>query len=101
LPKYEYCRYWKILEITGYTSIADTGRLGTKLRNVLILGFLSCLCVCYERTECIGRPAERRLGAGERKRGGKEGKRGERVEKREGRKVKRGVPNLPVSAILV
>jgi hypothetical protein len=26
LPKYEYCRYWKILENTGNTSIADTGR---------------------------------------------------------------------------
>jgi nitric oxide reductase large subunit len=26
LPKYEYCRYWKILGNTGYTSIADTGR---------------------------------------------------------------------------
>jgi hypothetical protein len=25
----------QILENTGYTSIADTGRLGTKLRNVL------------------------------------------------------------------
>jgi hypothetical protein len=23
---YQYCRYWKILENTGYTSIADTGR---------------------------------------------------------------------------
>jgi hypothetical protein len=22
---YQYCRYWKILENTGYTSIADTG----------------------------------------------------------------------------
>jgi hypothetical protein len=22
----QYCRYWKILENTGYTSIADTGR---------------------------------------------------------------------------
>jgi hypothetical protein len=32
---YQYYRYWKILENTGYTSIADTGRLGTKLRNVL------------------------------------------------------------------
>jgi hypothetical protein len=29
---YQYCRYWKILENTGYTSIADTGRLATKLR---------------------------------------------------------------------
>ena len=62
LPKYEYCRYWKILENTGNTSIADTGRfwkilvipvlqilentgntsiadtgrLGMKLRNVLL-----------------------------------------------------------------
>jgi hypothetical protein len=33
---YQYCRYWKILENTGYTSIADTGRLVTKLRNVLV-----------------------------------------------------------------
>jgi hypothetical protein len=24
---YQYCRYWKILENTGYTSIADTGRV--------------------------------------------------------------------------
>ena len=37
--KYWYCRYWKILENTGYTSIADTGRLGTKLRNVLVYCF--------------------------------------------------------------
>ena len=26
LPKYEYCRYRKIMGNTGYTSIADTGR---------------------------------------------------------------------------
>jgi hypothetical protein len=26
LPKYEYCRYRKILGNTGYISIADTGR---------------------------------------------------------------------------
>ena len=75
---YQYCRYWKILENTGYTSIADTGRiqkiqycrywkilvipvlltdtgrLGTKLRNVLVhCFFLSCLCVCYERTDSV------------------------------------------------
>jgi hypothetical protein len=25
LPKYEYCRYWKILGNTGNTSIVDTG----------------------------------------------------------------------------
>jgi hypothetical protein len=36
---YQYCRYWKILENTGYTSIADTGRLATKLRNVLVFFF--------------------------------------------------------------
>jgi hypothetical protein len=23
---YQYCRYWKVLENIGYTSIADTGR---------------------------------------------------------------------------
>ena len=28
VPVYQYCRYWKILENTGYTSIADIGRLG-------------------------------------------------------------------------
>jgi hypothetical protein len=32
---YQYCRYWKILENTGYTNIAHTGRLAAKLRNVL------------------------------------------------------------------
>jgi hypothetical protein len=37
---YQYCSYWKILENTGYTSIADTGRLAMKLRNV----FLYSLC---------------------------------------------------------
>ena len=36
---YQYCRYWKILEHTGYTNIADTGRLFTKLRNVLVYWF--------------------------------------------------------------
>jgi hypothetical protein len=47
-------KYWKILENTGYTSIADTGRLATKLRNVLVYCFfLSCLCVCYERTDSV------------------------------------------------
>jgi hypothetical protein len=51
---YQYCRYWKILENIGYTSIADTGRLGTKLRNVLVYCFfLSCLWVCYERTDSV------------------------------------------------
>ena len=35
-------KYWKILENTGYTSIADTGRLATKLRNVLVYCFFFC-----------------------------------------------------------
>jgi hypothetical protein len=26
--QYQYCRYWKILENTGNTSIADIGRIG-------------------------------------------------------------------------
>jgi hypothetical protein len=44
----QYCRYWKILENT------DTGRLATKLRNVLVYCFfLSCLCICYERTDSV------------------------------------------------
>jgi hypothetical protein len=51
---YQYCRYWKILENTGNTSIADTGyntsiadtgRLGTKLRNVLVYCFFLVLSV--------------------------------------------------------
>jgi hypothetical protein len=42
---YQYCRYWKILENTGYTNIADTGRLGTKLRNVLVYWFFFVLSV--------------------------------------------------------
>jgi hypothetical protein len=51
---YQYCRYWKILENTGNTSIADTGyntsiadtgRLGTKLRNVLVYCFFWVLSV--------------------------------------------------------
>ena len=74
---YQYCRYWKILENTGNTSIADTGRLGTKLRNVLVYCFVFVLFVrlLCEDGQCIGRPGERRLGARERRRGGeKEGR---------------------------
>jgi hypothetical protein len=41
---YQYCRYWKILENTGYTSIADTGRLATKLQNVLVWFFFCPVC---------------------------------------------------------
>ena len=46
---YQYCRYWKILENTGYTSIADTGRLATKLRNVLVYCFF---CPVFPVLKC-------------------------------------------------
>ena len=51
LPKYEYCRYRKILGNTGYTSIADTGKLGTKLRNVpyLYICFFCPVCASVMR----------------------------------------------------
>ena len=39
LPKYEYCRYWKILENTGNTSIADTG----KFWKILVIPVLQIL----------------------------------------------------------
>jgi hypothetical protein len=39
LPKYEYCRYRKILRNTGYTSIADTGRFW----KVLVIPVLQIL----------------------------------------------------------
>jgi hypothetical protein len=94
-------RFWKILVIpvlqilenTGYTSIADTGRLGTKLRNVLVYCFFLSVHLLSEDGQCIGRPGERRLGVGERRRGereGRKGKRGGRNEKRGGKKEKRG-----------
>jgi hypothetical protein len=119
------CKIWKICvakalyhnrgggtrgTLIHFPSIADTGRLATKLRNVLVYCFFFPVCASVMRgRQCIGRPRERRLGVGERRRGGK----------REGRKVKRGgrnekrgkkqytstfrnfVANLPVSAILV
>jgi hypothetical protein len=39
LPKYEYCRYRKILGNTGNTSIADTGRFW-KIRVIPVLQIL-------------------------------------------------------------
>jgi hypothetical protein len=30
---YQYCRYWKILENTGNTNIADTGRFWKILKD--------------------------------------------------------------------
>jgi hypothetical protein len=41
LPKYEYCRYRKILENTGYTSIADTGRFW----KILVIPVLQILII--------------------------------------------------------
>jgi hypothetical protein len=83
---YQYCRYWKILENTGYTSIADTGRLGTKLRNVLVYCFFCPVWASVMR----GRTVYRETGRKE-TRGGRKEKRGRK--KREGRKVKRGGRN--------
>ena len=51
---YQYCRYWKILENTGYTNIADTGRLGTKLRNVLVY----CFILSGQQTRCSNSSAD-------------------------------------------
>ena len=98
---YQYCRYWKILENTGhtsiadtgrfwkilvipvlqiledsgYTSIADTGRLGTKLRNVLVYWFFFCP-VCA--SVMSGRTVYRDTGRNE-TRGGRKEKRGRKV----------------------
>jgi hypothetical protein len=80
LPKYEYCRYWKILENTGYTSIADTGRLGTKLRNVLVYCFFCPVCASVMR----GRTVYRETGRKE-TRGGRKEKRGGGGRQKEGR----------------
>ena len=93
---YQYCRYWKILKNTGYTSIADTWRCW-KILVIPVLQILEdsrkywlyqycrywkiryevavCTCILFffvlsvrllwEDGQCIGRPGERRLGAGE------------------------------------
>ena len=83
---YQYCRCWKILENTGYTSIADTGRLGTKLRNVLVYCLFCSVCASVMRGRTVYRETGRKETRGERKE-----KRGR--TKREGRKVKRGGRN--------
>jgi hypothetical protein len=69
---------------TGYTSITDIGRLGTKLRNVLVFFVLSVM---------KGRTVNRETGRKE--------TRGGRKEKREGRKVKRSNRNCRYWKILV
>ena len=71
------------MENTGYTRIADTGRLVTKLRNVLVYCFFCPVCASVMR----GRTVHRETGRKE-TRGGRKEKRGRK--KREGRKVKRG-----------
>jgi hypothetical protein len=72
---YQYCRYWKILENTGNTSIADTGRLGTKLRNVLVYWFFFPVCASVMRGRTVYRETGRKETRGERKekRGRKKG----------------------------
>jgi hypothetical protein len=83
---YQYCRYWKILENTVNTSIADTGRLGTKLRNVLAYCIFCPVCASVMR----GRTVYMETGRKETRAGRKE-KKGEK--KREGGKVNRGGRN--------
>jgi hypothetical protein len=81
LPKYEYCRYRKIMGNTGYTSIADTGRLATKLRNVLVYWFFFPVCASVMR----GRTVYRETGRKETRGGRKEKRREEGREKGEAR----------------
>ena len=63
---YQYCRYWKILENTGNTSIADTGRfqkilvipvlqiLEDQVRSCGMYLYIVFFCpVCYERTQAL------------------------------------------------
>jgi hypothetical protein len=75
---YQYCRYWKILENTGNTSIADTGRLGTKLRNVLVYCFFCPVCASAMRGRTMYRETVRKE-----TRGGRKEKRGEKRGKGE------------------
>ena len=82
---------------TSITSIADTGRLGTKLRNVLVYCFFCPVCASVMRGRTVYSENGRKETRGERKekRGrkkweGRNVKRGGRNEKRGGRKEKRG-----------
>jgi hypothetical protein len=114
---YQYCKYWNILENTGYTSIADTGRFW----KILVIPVLQILedsgkywsyqyCrnwkISYEVAECTcillfcsvcasvmrGRTGYRETRRKE-TRAGRKKKRGGGRKKREGRKVKRGRRN--------
>jgi hypothetical protein len=69
-----------ILENTGNTSIADTGRLGTKLRNELVYCFFCPVCASVMR----GRTVYRKTGRKDTRGGRKEKRRGEGGKKREG-----------------
>jgi hypothetical protein len=77
------------LENTGYTSIADTGRLVTKLRNVLIYCFFCPVCASVMRGRTVHRETGRKENRGRKKREGRKVKRGGRKEKRDGRMDKR------------
>jgi hypothetical protein len=66
---YQYCRYWNILENTGYTSIVDTGRLATKLRNVLVYCFSCPVCASVMRGRTVYRETGRKEKMGREKRG--------------------------------
>ena len=75
---YQYCRYWKILENTGFTSIADTGILGMKLRNVLVYCFFCPVCASVMRGRTVYRETGRKETRGGVKRGGRNEKMGGR-----------------------
>jgi hypothetical protein len=87
---YQYCRYWNILENTGYTSIVDTGRLATKLRNVLVYCFSCPVCASVMRGRTVYRETGRKEKMGRKKRERRKVKRGGRNEKKGGRKEKSG-----------
>ena len=57
---YHYCRYWKILENTANTSMADTGRISTKLRNVLAYWFFCTVCETVMRGRTVYRETGRK-----------------------------------------
>jgi hypothetical protein len=61
------------LENTGYTSIADTGRLVTKLRNVLIYCFFCPVCASVMRGRTVHRETGRKENRGEKKEGREKG----------------------------
>jgi hypothetical protein len=85
LPKYEYCRYRKILGNTGYTSIADTGRFWKILVIPVLQSYevAECTCILFfsvlSASVMRGRTVYRDTG---------------RKENRGGRKEKRGTTDI-------